>query len=164
MPTFHIRGRFQVPTKPSKLIDKSKLSNFWQASGGLNAEHGCYIFSLSKTGGEKPWYVGKASSTTFSVECFSAHKLIIYTEALVEQGGVPYLTFLTPAKTKGPTPLLAIDEVEEYLIGNAASRNPYLANKRRLPNQKWSIASVTKPTKGAPPHPVTSFKKLMGIK
>ena len=167
MPTFHVRGCFRIPTVIPKLggqkVDKSKLSAFWADTNGLDKDHGCYIFSMSRKGGEKPWYVGKASSTTFSVECFSLHKLGIFNDILSEVTGIPYLTFLTPAKTKGKTPMLAIDEVEEYLIGNAASRNAELANKRRLPNQKWSIANVTQATKGAPPTTVVDFKKLMGM-
>ena len=57
----------------------------------------------------------------------------------------------------------AIDEVEEYLIGHAASRNPDLANKRKLPNQKWSIQGVVPGTRGKPSSEAASFKKLMGI-
>ena len=76
---------------------------------------------------------------------------------------VVYADRMKRTETKGKTPMLAIDEVEEYLIGNAASRNAELANKRRLPNQKWSIANVTQATKGAPPATVVDFKKLMGM-
>jgi hypothetical protein len=59
--------------------------------------------------------------------------------------------------------MLAIDEVEEYLIGYAASRNADLANKRRLPNQTWSIEGIVPSTRGARTSEASSFKKLMGI-
>jgi hypothetical protein len=91
------------------------------------------------------------------------HKLNIYNDVLGDRNGTPCLTFIIPERTKGAWPMLAIDEVEEFLIGYAASRNPGLANKHKLPHQKWSIQGVVPGTKGAPTLEAASFKRLMGI-
>jgi hypothetical protein len=59
--------------------------------------------------------------------------------------------------------MVAIDEVEEFLIRHAASRNANLANRRRLPNQNWSIQGVVPGARGKPAAEASLFKKLMGI-
>lgn len=41
-----------------------------------------------------------------------------------------------------------IDEVEEYLIAQAAIRNPSLSNRIRLPKQSWNIKGVNAGGKG----------------
>jgi hypothetical protein len=73
------------------------------------------------------------------------------------------MTFVVPASGKGKTPHLMIDEIEEYLIGYAASRNIDLANKRKLPSQKWGIQGIVPAARGKPTATAAAFKTLMGL-
>jgi hypothetical protein len=165
--TFHTTASLEIPVVKQRLggrrVDVPKLKGFWQVAEGFAQQRGCYVFSMRAGKGEKPWYVGKASRQSFAAECFSLHKLNIYNDVLGDRVGTPRLTFVIPEHSRGPWPMLAIDEVEEFLIGYAASRNDALANKRRLPNQTWSIQGVIASTQGAPSSEASSFKKLMGI-
>jgi len=167
MTSFVTTKSFEIPVLKQLLggrrIDHARLGNFWEATGALAVQRGCYVFSLKAGKGEKPWYVCKASRQSLKGECFSLHKLSIYNDILGNRNGIPRLTLVIPKRTKGKWPMLAIDEVEEFLIGYAASRNTNLANKRRLPNQSWSIHGVVANTVGAPTLEASAFKKLMGL-
>jgi hypothetical protein len=158
---------FEIPIVPRRLggrkVDVPGLKEFWHTTDILAHQRGCYVFSIRAGKGEKPWYVGKASRQSLAEECFALHKLKIYDDILGERKGTPRLTFVVPQRTRGNWPMQAIDEVEEFLIGHAASRNADLANKRRLPNQTWSIRGVAPMTRGAPTLNGNSFKRLMGI-
>jgi len=158
---------FEIPTVPrgkgGKKINITALKEFWTGIGDYAGQRGCYVFSMRAGRGEKPWYVGKASRQTFSIECFASHKVGIYNDVLGELKGIPRLTFVIPNRERGAWPMATIDEVEEYLIGYAASRNPKIANKRKLPHQKWTIQGVVPASRGAPSSDAASFKKLMGI-
>jgi hypothetical protein len=167
MTSFETTQSFEVPVTKQRLggrkVDKARLGNFWETVGAHALQRGCYVFSLKAGKGEKPWYVGKASQQSLRAECFSLHKLGVYNDILGNRHGIPRLTFVIPKRAKGKWPMLAIDEVEEYLISYAASRNTNLANKRKLPNQKWRIQGVVAGGKGAPTSEALSFKRLMGI-
>ncbi len=167
MTLFRTTDSFEIPIIHQRLggrkVDTKRLKEFWKEISEIADQRGCYVFSLRAGKGEKPWYVGKASVQTLSKECFSLHKIGIYNNVLGDRNGKPRLTFVIPEHKKGPWPSLAIDEVEEYLIGYAASRNAKLENKRRLPNQKWSIHGIVPGTQGQPTIQASAFKKLMGI-
>jgi hypothetical protein len=164
---FHTTKGFEIPVTPQRLggrrVDVGGLKEFWQVTEEVAEQHGCYVFSMRAGKGEKPWYVGKASRQSFAAECFSLHKLNIYNDILGDMKGTPRLTFVIPKRSRGAWPMVAIDEVEEFLIGHAASRNADLANKQRLPSQKWSIHGVVPGARGAPTSEASSFKRLMGI-
>jgi len=167
MTSFFVTESFDVPTSKQRLggriVNKDNLQEFWKRAGNIADKRGCYVFSLRAGKGEKPWYIGKASQQALSKECFSLHKLYVYNEVLGNHNGTPLLTFVIPTHVKGPWPAFAIDEVEEFLIGFGASRNANIANKRKLPHQKWSIQGVVATSKGAPTSEASCFKKLMGI-
>lgn len=169
MTSFHTTESFEIPIVPQRLggrrvnTAKLKLKEFWETTGMFADQRGCYVFSIRAGRGEKPWYVGKASKRPLSTECFAPHKLNIYNQILGNMHGKPCLSFVIPKRSKGPWPMLAIDEVEEFLIGYAATRNTNLANKRRLPDQKWSIQGVVSGVGGAPSSAAIAFRKLMGI-
>ena len=167
MAEFQVTDSFDIRTTPVRLggkhISNENIKAFWQDASEYETKHGCYIFSMRAGRGTRPWYVGKASSLTLEKECFSLHKINIYNNVVGNNRGVPTLTFVIPKPSRGRTPQVEIDEIEEYLIGFAASRNMNLANKRKLPNQKWSIQGVVPGSVGAPGAAVTAFKTLMGI-
>jgi hypothetical protein len=167
MATFVTTGSFEVPVEKTRLngrrVYKPGLKDFWVDTGEFADQRGCYVFSMKAGKGERPWYVGKASMRALCKECFSTHKLNIYNDVLANRHGIPRITFVIPKRTKGAWPAVAIDEVEEFLIGHAASRNAELANKRRLPSQKWIIQGVVPRSIGAPSLEAASFKKLMGL-
>jgi hypothetical protein len=167
MAAFHTTRGFEIPViaqrRGGRRVDEDSLKEFWQVTGEVAKQHGCYVFSMRAGRGEKPWYVGKASRQSFAAECFSPHKLNIYNGILGHRVGKPRLTFVIPARSRGAWPMVAIDEVEEFLIGHAASRNANLANKRKLPSQNWSIQGVVPGTRGKPPAEASFFKRLMGI-
>jgi hypothetical protein len=152
-----VRGR------GGKIIDNTCIDTFWAAAQDYQARHGCYVFSLRAGKGARPWYVGKASMLTLGKEAFSLHKREIYNTIIGDHAGTPMMTFVVPASGKGKTPHLMIDEIEEYLIGHAASRNVNLANKRKLPSQKWTIQGVVPAAQGKPAATAAAFKTLMGI-
>ena len=167
MTTFHTTSSFEIPVirqrRGGRRVDVANLTAFWQAREELAEHRGCYVFSMRAGKGEKPWYVGKASRQSFDAECFALHKLNIYNDILGNRAGTPRLTFVIPARSRGAWPMVAIDEVEVFLIGYAASRNAALANKRNLPSQNWDIQGVAPATRGARTSEATSFKRLMGI-
>jgi hypothetical protein len=167
MATFRTTMGFEIPVidqrRGGRRIYVDGLKEFWQGTGQVAEQHGCYVFSMRAGKGEKPWYVGKASRQSFTAECFALHKLNIFNDILGNRAGTPRLTFVIPARSRGSWPMVAIDEVEEFLIGYAASRNADLANKRKLPSQNWSIQGIVPGTRGKPSTEVSFFKRLMGI-
>jgi len=109
---------------------------FWDlvedVSEGLSNACGCYIFSIRG----RAWYVGIAEKQSFKNECFAAHKINQYNEALQKVQGVPELIFLAKIT---PTGYFAnpsrqghkdIQIVENMLIGFALARNSELQNIR----------------------------------
>lgn len=170
MTDFFVTKRFLVPTvklkQGGKAVDteKSKIEHFWKQCSEYADKHGCYIFSIKAAKGERPFYVGKASRQSFRNESLSLHKLYVYNLVLGSRRGTPYLSFVVQDKIKGKWSLTAIDEVEEYLIAQAAARNPELSNRRRLPDQQWSIRGVVNGGKGKRSLEATAFRTLMGIK
>jgi len=170
MTEFFVTKRYQIPTRQLrpgvKCVDteKHRIDEFWKQCSEYADKHGCYIFSMKAAKGERPFYVGKASRLAFRTECFALHKLYVYNLVLGGRKGTPYLSFVVQQKLQGKWSLTAIDQVEEYLIAQAAARNPELSNRRRLPDQKWSIRGVVNGGKGKRSAQATSFRTLMGIK
>jgi hypothetical protein len=105
MAVFHTTTGFDIPVivqrRGGRRVDDDSLKKFWQETGEVAEQHGCYVFSMRAGRGEKPWYVGKASRLSFATECFGAHKLNIYNGILGNMKGRPRLTFVIPARARG---------------------------------------------------------------
>ena len=106
---YNIYGPFEIPMLAGefkKRIDKEDIDKFWcrvrSVDTGLERACGCYIFSIETNSKEKPWYVGKAQSQSFSEECFTYHKIVQYHEALEKSKGTPMMYFLGESDGYGP--------------------------------------------------------------
>jgi hypothetical protein len=166
MANFFVTRRFELPVIKigrGRFIDELALRGFWEICSEYADQRGCYVFSMKAAKGEKPFYVGKASVQTFRQECRTPHKLKIFNQALGSRRGTPYLSFVVLEKTRGKQPLILIDEVEEFLIAQAAARNKELLNRKGLPNQKWTISGVVYSGKGKRSTEVNTFRRIMGI-
>ncbi len=146
---YKIYGPYEIPMQEGefkKRIDKEDIDEFWRTVGEdeTSIEHtcGCYIFSIEKNSKEKPWYVGKAQSQSFSEECFTDHKIVRYHEALEKSKGTPMMYFLarmtdkgrmsSPSKTK--TGHAEIDDVEKMFITMGYQKNKDIRNKKGTKN------------------------------
>jgi hypothetical protein len=147
-----------IPRRNNKLIesDKKELTKFWDninTKYGFNLSDGigCYIFSISAGGGNKPLYIGMTKSA-FKNECFTDHKLKHYNNSIAGRTGVPNFTFIVKMSGKKNDRLAKsrvivekikggkiksrldkeahkdIDLLETLLIGSCLKRNPDLAN------------------------------------
>lgn len=58
-----------------RMVATDKLDDFWLKSGGSTAEHGCYVFCMTKGKSVVPWYVGVSRS-----EPWRAHRIRKITE------------------------------------------------------------------------------------
>jgi hypothetical protein len=169
MTDFVVTKRYRVPTKQinknCRVVDTEKLNHFWRTSDNVADKRGCYIFSMKAAKGELPFYVGKAAKQSFKQECFTPHKRADHYDIILNsRKGTPYICFVVQQKTRGKWSLTAIDEVEEYLIAHAATRNKALSNQRRLPTQSWAIRGVASSGQGKPSTEARAFRTLLGIK
>ena len=106
---YKIYGPFEIPMLEGefkKRIDKEDINKFWRdvrsVDTGLESACGCYILSIKTNSKEKPWYVGKAQSQSFSEECFTYHKIVQYHEALEKSKGNANDVFLGESDGYGP--------------------------------------------------------------
>ena len=146
---YKIYGPFEIPMLAGefkKRIDKEDIAEFWcrvrSVDTGLERACGCYIFSIETNSKEKPWYVGKAQSQSFSEECFTYHKIVQYHEALEKSKGTPMMYFLarvtdtgrmsSPSKTK--TGHAEIDDVERMFITMGYQKNKDIRNSKGTKN------------------------------
>ena len=140
-------GPYEVPRLGGEFrrrIDKEDIEQFW-----INVEAatpdvyladacGCYIFSIKTKSREKPWYVGKAKNQSFYQECFTAHKIVHYHDALEKSNGTPLMYFLarftnTNRMSKPSTSTVGhaeIDFIEQMFIGMGYHKNRNIRNKK----------------------------------
>ena len=94
---YKIYGPYEIPRSRGEFkrrIDKEDIDEFWNSvDAGLENACGCYVFSIRTNSREKPWYVGKAKNQSFYQECFSAHKIVHYHDALEKSKGTPMMYF-----------------------------------------------------------------------
>ena len=134
---------------------------------GLSDACGCYIFITRN----HAWYVGMAERQSFKKECFSAHKIIQYNEALGEVGGKPSLLLLpkmTPGKHFAKPAKRGhadIRMLESLLIGTAITRNPKLRNVKGTKLLKsMNVPGFLNSGQGqARSKAVQQFKKALGL-
>jgi len=167
--TLQVSGTFDVPyeKKPGnvKRVEKENGKAFWSSSGAkaYSHKHGCYVFAIRAGKGYVPHYVGKAGHG-FERECFGSHKLVKYNKVLSEgKHGRPVLFFVAPAGTKRVVPARVLAQVEKFLIGLAAERNPDLQNKQHVRAPSWGITGVVRGGGGKRSSAAALFKSLMGL-
>lgn len=166
-----------LPKANNGLIDNTRdsLAKFWseveeEVEGGLADAVGCYIFSIRAGRGILPWYVGLAEKQSFKQECFTAHKINHYNNAIAKRKGTPLLTFIAkytetdrfakPSINGHPD----IQFLEDALIYNCIRKNAALMN---FANTKFLREMVVHGFLNNPPgrdcDSVTSFRCLLGL-
>ena len=174
-PYFYPYGPFEIP-KSNRRIDKNSLKGFWDNVASDSDDEnlpyavGCYIFSIRTGGGTLPWYVGMAEKQPFRRECFSAHKLVHFNDALAERRGTPTLTLIakfTPNDRyaqQSNNGHKDIQYLEKYLILLATLRNPDLKNIRDTSILKGLVVhGVLKTPRGGQASSVSELKNLLQL-
>jgi hypothetical protein len=166
MPTFQVKGPYEVPTYPgraAKIVDFERLGEFWSSTDGLGTARGVYVFAVRAGRGARPIYVGKATNT-FKQEVFTPHKLEKYQRCLADfRKGTPILYFLCAPSSRGALNRTAVRELEDFLIQTAVSRNPGLLNVRGTKREDWAIAGVVRSGVGKPSKAARGLKSLLGL-
>jgi len=130
-------------------------------------DRGCYVFSISVPHGYRPIYVGKTVKTTIIKEAFSASNQLKITRYLNESHRVDGLFISIVYKCSGGWGRneREIGEIEEWLIANAAGRNPGLLNRRSVPRKNWVIRGVQRgAAKGRPENMAVAFQQMLGLR
>lgn len=141
---FEVYGPFKLPLKKGRrrmLEPKDLRADFVEQTskimGGnknLSETCGCYVFTIRKQGGARPWYIGKAERMTFSKECLNSRNIITLNGLLDDGHGQPelYLLPLLTGSGKFASPTTSkrveVDYLESMLIGMGIQRNEKLTN------------------------------------
>ena len=124
---------------------------------------GCYVFGMRQGRGITPIYVGMTARMSYERECFSpANQLKLH--GVLGGHGTLVLFLVKEERTRRSSPK-AILELEEYLIGVAADRNPKgLLNLKGTTRPRWEIQGIgTGRRTGRRPTPVTDFAKMLRL-
>jgi hypothetical protein len=165
MAEFIVDGPYHVPfeKRPGGRILLHK--EFWKQDGlqEVRAERGCYVFAIRAGKGMTPIYVGKATRS-FKQECLNPANRHKFSNGMADyQRGTPILYFVRHPAQRGQTNTKQIGEIENFLIQNAAVRNPDIQNLRGKRTPKWSIRGVIRSGQGKPSKTESGFKRLIGI-
>ena len=165
MAAFTVSGPFQIPVSQlgsGKLI--TGAGNFWNKARSHLDGIGCYVFAIQAGKGYTPWYVGK-TKTTFNNECFTAHKLLKYNQAILSvKKGTPVLFFISHPKQKGPINHKQIREIEVFFTQVALLKNGSLLNIKNTKQQTWSIQGIVRGTQGNVSKSTADLRKALGLK
>ncbi|KVX04425.1 hypothetical protein ASL22_07145 [Alcaligenes faecalis] len=167
----------EIPKQKNGLIaaDRLSLQNFWKTVDSVFDEAvssgvGCYIFSIRAGKGALPWYVGLAEKQSFKKECFTAHKINHYNNAISARKGTALLTVVpryTPKNkisTPNPSGYKDIQQLEKMLIGNCLTRNKDLLNLRDTKLlREMIVPGLINTPPGKPPKEIQAFKALLGL-
>lgn len=168
---FAVAGPYRVPVCRASTgavdIDlKACVSALPQEHDGFE-DRGCYVFSISVPRGYRPIYVGKTVKTTIIKEAFNASNQLKITRYLNDSHRVDGLFISIVYKSSGGwgKSEREIGELEEWLIANAAARNPELLNRRSIPRKNWVIRGVQKgAAKGRPENMAVAFQQMFGLR
>lgn len=167
---FAVAGPYRVPvlrtsTGGVDLDLKSCLLALPKEHDGFE-DRGCYIFSVSVPYGYRPIYVGKTVKTTIIKEAFNPSNQLKITRYLNDNHRVDGLYLSIAYKCSGgwARSEREIGELEEWLIANAAAKNPELLNRRSLPRRNWRIRGVEKGAAvGRPDNMAVTFRAMLGL-
>jgi hypothetical protein len=167
---FHPSKLIRVPFKKmegAQRVESENAIDFWKSkdASAYKDKKGVYVFVIQTQNTYIPWYVGQASKS-FQQEVFTDDKLEKYNSALAEykQNFKPHLQFLVPEKKKGAPNQRALDELEKTLTLWGKERNPSIKNTQNTREvQRFAIAGITTPDKGAPKKEARLLKEIMGL-
>jgi len=167
MVNFIVKGPFDVPLKEAangaRFIDVDKLHSLKADSNGSINKAGCYVFSWRAARGSLPIYVGKATGKILS-EAFNARNLNNLAEFINnKRRGRLQIYIVFQDRIRLIANKTAIAELEEFLIGRAAIRNPNLINIHGNRPASWTIVGVANHGAGRPGATVQDFRKMLGI-
>ena len=130
----------------------------------LASKRGCYVFAVRAGKGMTPIYVGKATRSSFEKECFNPANRHKFSNGMADfKKGTPVLYFIRHPSQRGKINAKQIGEIENFLIQNAAVRNPNIQNLRGRQAPKWSIRGVLRSGQRRPTSAESDFKHLIGI-
>jgi hypothetical protein len=174
---FFPHSAIEIPRHQNGLVaaDKNSLQLFWsqvdiQLEANLSDGIGCYIFSIRAGRGVLPWYVGLAERQSFSRECFTAHKINHYNNAIADRAGRPLLTLI--AKYSPGQRLISatgsehrdIQFLEGMLLSTCLRRNPDLYNKRDTKLlREMVVPGLINTPQGKAHTSVAEFRDLIGV-
>ncbi len=153
MADFVVDEPFVLPTKDmatgAKHLDEKAAKKLLAENDEFNAR-GCYVITArGPNRGHTPIYVGKAAKRSLAKECLISRNTVFINETINEkQKRTPCLFLVRQVKKNGKWNESQIGQVEEYLIANAASKNPNLKNKQHMPQERWRIRGVINARKG----------------
>ncbi len=166
---FAVAGPFKVPlfranTGAVDLDVKKCFAELPRLHDGF-CGRGCYVFSLSVPYGYRPAYVGKTVHGTIIKEAFNPSnqlKITRYLNDIKRVDGL-HISIVYKCSNGWAKNSAEISELEEWLIANAASKNPDLLNRRSVPKNNWRIKGVENSGVGRPDTMAVQFKSMMGI-
>lgn len=163
---FEPLGPFEVPLEygiANRYIPKG-CPNFWNRHPSVADRKGCYILAIRASKGYRPIYVGKATKS-FRQECFESHKIAQhYTPALANtKAGTPVLFFIAVPKSAVVSHEKRITELEKFLIGQAALKNPDLSNIRNRKLPTWGVKGIVRSTPGKPSMSSKKLRQLIAL-
>jgi hypothetical protein len=166
---FSVAGPFKVPLTRAATgavdLDLKKCIAQLPAEHDGFQERGCYVFSLSVPYGYRPAYVGKTVNATIIKEAFNPSNQLKITRHLNDIRRVDglYISIVFKSSSGWARNAEEIGQLEEWLIANAASKNPDLLNRRSLPRQNWRVRGVENSGVGRPDSMAVDFKLMMGL-
>lgn len=166
MAEFIIDGPYEIPFEQKPGGRVILYNEFWIQTDELQelgGERGCYVFAIRAGKGATPIYVGKATKS-FKQECLNPSNRHKFSNGMADyKKGTPVLYFVRHPKQKGKTNSKQIGEIENFLIQNAAVKNPDLQNLHGTEAPKWTIRGVIRSGKGKPKKAESKFKRLLGL-
>ncbi len=169
MAQFFVSGPFKVALKKHATgaisIDENSLQEVIEQCPEFE-KTGCYVFAIDAPKGATPIYVGRSTKQSLKKEAFNSRNQKAIFGKLNERTRhnklIIYL--VTQKRSRGKPNLSEIEEIEEFLIANAAVKAPDLLNKKGVVKQKWSILGVHNSAPGKPDAAAKSFKRDLGIR
>ncbi|MGQ0456869.1 MAG: hypothetical protein ACT4OU_07390 [Hyphomicrobium sp.] len=163
---FSVSGPFPVPMRRPNGpdIDVQRLPELLHYDANFSGR-GCYVFSLSVAHGYRPIYVGKTVRATLLKEAFNDSnqlKILRHLNLCNRVDGL-FISLVYKCSRGWARNHVEITELEEWLIANAAVRNPDLINRRSLPKNRWRIRGVHKSAGGKPSAMALEFREMMGM-
>ena len=166
---FVVGGPFKVPLVRANTgaVDLDIRRCFEELPGRHDGfqGRGCYVFSLSVPYGYRPAYVGKTVHGTIIKEAFNPSnqlKITRYLNDIKRVDGL-FISIVHKSSRGWAKNSDEISELEEWLIANAASKNPELLNRRSVPKKNWRIKGVENSGVGRPDTMAVEFRSMMGI-
>jgi hypothetical protein len=169
MREFEAYGPHEVPVQQShRWVDEDRLGTWWSETDRVDLANrrGCYVFAMRHGRGTLPAYVGMTAVQRFRSECFSPRNLKELNKLLAATHGTLVLYLVAPVGA-GPTGKETIKDLERYLIGLAAVRNPNLINikGKDVPRPLWTMPGIGGGEASGRPHKAArDLARVLGVK